>query len=255
MTAPVAEFAGSDRGELVFVDVGAHRGQSAAIALGPDFRFDRVVSVEPDPDMAATLEARFAGAIGAGRYAVAPVALADRCGEGMLYGANAGGGASLIRHKFAAAERPSRPVRLCDWATFLAAHGLERARLVVKINAEGAEVAILAGILAGPHAGIVRMMVDYDIIKTPFGAWKKWASVRRLRAHGIPFDLAENVMTKGGPRPGLENWLRSLPEVVAAPAPAARPEFRRRARIRYLELVSALGIRHDLLKRRHRERG
>lgn len=237
--------------ERVFIDVGAHRGQSAAVALSPDYAFDRVISVEPDPAMVEALTLRFASEIAANRFTVAPFALSDEPGEAVLFGANAGGGASLVKGKFAAHDRERQTVPVLDWTAFVSRYDLGRAALYIKINAEGAEVAIIRSILRGPATTIAAMMIDFDIIKTPFGAWQKWRSVRALRAAGIPFDLAERVMVKRGPRAGLDNWLGDL--AVARVKVARRPTPpMMRARIRYLELVSAVGIRHTLFKRARR---
>ncbi|MEO1091746.1 MAG: FkbM family methyltransferase [Pseudomonadota bacterium] len=234
----------------VFVDVGAHMGSSAALALQPPFRFDRVISVEPDPQMVEVLRERFSAEREAGRYVVAPYGLGERCGEAELFGDNTGGGASLLAQKSPAAAGEGRRVSLLDWPSFSTRYQLDAAELFVKINAEGAEVPILKSMLASGARNVSRLVVDFDVIKVPFGAWQKWRTVRALRRNGIPFDLAEAVLLKRPGRHGLAGWFNSLPGVVETPVPAERASRLKRARMTYLECVSALGIRLDVFKAR-----
>lgn len=238
--------------EKVFLDIGAHNGRTAAAVLGGDWPFDRIISVEPDRDMVAVLEARFADHIASGRYRVAPIGLSNGTGSAKLFGDNSGGGASLLSSKFGHDNRASRDITLLDWSTFASQYRLDAADLYVKINCEGAEVAIIDSLLDHGADNVKSLVVDFDIVKTPFGGWKKWRSVRRLRAAAIPYLLSEEVFFKSPKTGARENWLNSLPDLVDAPTPRIPPPFFRVLRVRYLEVVSALGVRPDLFKRRKR---
>lgn len=234
----------------VFVDIGAHDGSSIQAVLDGGYAFDRMISVEPDPEMVARLSQRFAAEIAAGRYRVAPVGLSDVAGAARLYGDNRAGGASLVASKFASDNRASREIDLIDWPRFLADYDLFNASLWVKINAEGAEIAILKSILAQGGAGIESLVVYFDIVKSPFGAWAKWRMVRALRESKIAFHTAEAILPKHGPRPRLHNWLASFAELRDPPLPPTPPPLTKLIRMHYLDLVSALGIRLDQFKRR-----
>lgn len=241
--------------EKVFIDVGAHGGSTAHGVLEElDLPFDRVISVEPDPSMVAHLEARFVEHIARGAYLVAPVAIADRNGSMTLFGSNAGGGASLIPAKVPRGERSGVEIPVVDWPTFLRRYALDDAELYVKINCEGAEVMIVQSIVEQGGGQIRSLAIDYDIVKAPFGGWKKWRSVRSLKRAGIPYLLTESVFVKGARRSGLDNWLRAFPELSAPPAPREPINLHQFIRVKYLELVSALGIRPDLFKLRWRKR-
>lgn len=234
----------------VFVDVGAHDGGSIAAVIEGGYRFDQMISVEPDPDMVARLSNRFANEIADGRYRIAPFGLSNRRGAARLFGDNRTGGASLVPSKFAPDNRGGREIALIDWAHFIAEYGLAQARLWVKINAEGAEVDIIEGILAQGGAGIESLVVYFDIVKSPFGAWAKWRTINALRARNIPFVLAEQVLIKRGARPRLHNWLSSFAALRDPPIPPDPPPLSKLIRMHYLDFVSAIGIRLDQFKRR-----
>lgn len=232
----------------IFVDVGAHLGSSAADALDNRYLFDKIISVEPDPFYVDHLMSRFAKEIAHGRYLVAPFGLSDRCGSAPLYGDNSGGGASLHASKFASDCRKCRNIETVNWDGLIERYDLGDADLYVKINAEGAEIAIIEAILASSYANIRRLLIDFDIVKTPFGAWAKWEAVRQLRDAEIEFDLVEDIVVKRSSRPGLHNWLMSIPEVAKCPVPPHKPAAHVHLRTRYRELVSAAGIRLDAFK-------
>jgi FkbM family methyltransferase len=234
----------------VFIDVGAHNGGSIAQVIEGGYAFDRMVSVEPDPEMIAALESRYAKEIAEDRYRVAPVGLSDHIGIAQLMGDNTLGGASMIAGKFAGGVGNVREIKLIDWATFLDDCDLRGARLWVKINAEGAEIAILDSILAEGGRNIESLVIFFDIVKSPFGAWKKWRVMRDLAHAGIPFLLAEHVLIKHGPRRRLHNWLSSFAALKTPPVPADPAPLSKLVRMHYLDAVSALGIRLTLFKRR-----
>lgn len=233
----------------VFVDVGAHNGGSIFSVIEGGYTFDRMVSVEPDPEMIAALEKRFPQEIAEGRYQIAPVGLSDHIGTAHLMGDNTEGGASMIAGKFGAGAENVREIRLIDWPTFLKDYNLADARLWVKINAEGAEIAILDSILAEGGKNIESLVIFFDIVKSPFGAWKKWRVMRDLAHAGIPYLLAENVLIKQGPRTRLNNWLSAFHALKNPPIPADPPPLAKLVRMHYLDAVSALGIRLTLFKR------
>jgi FkbM family methyltransferase len=242
--------AAASAAERIFVDVGAHNGGSIFSVIEGGYTFDRMVSVEPDPDMIAALETRFAKEIAEGRYRIAPVGLSDHAGTAQLMGDNTEGGASMIAAKFGAGASNVREIKLIDWPTFLRDYNLENSRLWVKINAEGAEIAILDSIIAEGGKNIESLVIFFDIVKSPFGAWKKWRVMRDLRDAGIPYLLAENVLIKRGPRKRLNNWLSGFAALKSPPIPPDPPPLSKLVRMHYLDAVSALGIRLTLFKRR-----
>jgi FkbM family methyltransferase len=205
-----------------------------------------VISVEPDPEMVAALTRRFQREIDAGRYEIAPVGLSDKTGEALLYGDNSGGGASVVPTKGDIDKSIARKIDLIDWTTFCARYDLGEAKLFVKINCEGAEIEIIDSIIAANTGNIVSMVVDFDIIKAPFGGWKKWSAIRRMKHAGLSFHLSEDVFVKHGARNHFENWLFSCEQFRDPPVPLQPRNLHQVLRIRWLEIASAFGVR-DLL--------
>ena len=70
-----------------------------------------------------------------------------------------------IAAKFGAGASNVREIKLIDWPTFLRDYNLENSRLWVKINAEGAEIAILDSIIAEGGKNIESLVIFFDIVK------------------------------------------------------------------------------------------
>ena len=235
--------------EKVFIDIGAHGGSTADAVFSSGLSFDRVISVEPDPEWVSKLSTRFAEKVADGSYLVAPIAISNRNGAMTLYGDNRGGGASLISSKVSSDDRGGIDVPVVDWPGFIEKYNLSDSDLYIKINCEGGEIMIVDSMLSQGGAQIKSMVIDFDIIKTPFGGWKKWSAIRRLKRAGIPYLLSEAVFIKHSGRSVIRNWLCALPEFCSPPEPRDPLNLQQYVRVKYLELVSAIGIKHDFLKK------
>ena len=204
---------------LVFVDVGAHRGQTIDEVLRDRWAFDHVYAFEPHPAFFADLKARYADAVEAGRLTLFEAGLADRDGAAPLYGDNAGGGASLMRKK-GADGGDGRTVRLLDTADFIAKHARAGDRFYIKLNCEGAETLVVRRLMMLDDellARVAEIMIDFDVVKTRGGLWRKRAALGAMRARGFDrYRLAEAVMV--GPSHGerIANWLLHRPELRRA---------------------------------------
>lgn len=236
--------------ERVFVDLGAHAGSTVRSVFASRFDFDRVISVEPDPEMVTLLHEQFADKISTGKFIVAPVGVALKRGKLTLFGSNAGGGASLVSAKLPKSQRTGVSVDVISWGDFLDFYELHSSDLYVKVNCEGGEVEIIGSMVEHNCGQIKSMVIDFDIIKSPWGGWQKWSCLRQLRRAGIPYLLSESVFVKGSGRNYIENWLASLKEFSDPPVPRAPVNVHQFSRIKYLEVISALGMRHDFWKRR-----
>ena len=122
------------------LDVGAHLGYVSIVAARAAGARGRVLAVEPNPDTLPLLERNLAANGVSGVVQVVPYALSDHQGSGSLHLSPSGDGSSP--HANVATTGPTVSVRSTTAAALLG----ERAVDVVKIDVEGAELAVLDGL-------------------------------------------------------------------------------------------------------------
>jgi FkbM family methyltransferase len=187
----------------VFLDVGAHLGESLRAVRDPKYGFDRIYCFEPASSCWPALES-----VRDRRVTVCRFGLWDRTGEEPLY--DAGGiGASLFSDKFKArpADELARLVRATDW--FRA--NLDREdEIFLKLNCEGAEVDIVEDLLdSGQFVRVRSAMIDPDVRKIPSRAHREAELRNRLVATGLTnYFMEEDVMVGRTHRDRIQNWLR-----------------------------------------------
>lgn len=232
---------GAELQRKLFLDVGGHYGETAAVALGRELAFDVVHTFEPDPECVARMQRAFEAAIDAGRLILHPVALGGEDGEITLFGDNSGGGASVIAGMLRDDARAIR-VKKIDVARFLDTNADEGDAIFVKLNCEGAEVEILDRLHQSARIGAVRsIMADFDIVKSSGGYFQKRRVLRLYRAKALPLALSEAVMVGRTHAERIRNWLAYFPEAWSAPpAPPQRQMLKRRLRYWLKDLRSAV---------------
>ncbi len=229
----------------IFLDIGAHWGETLEEALFPPWRFDLIYAFEPDPEAVAVLRGKFAEALASERLIIVDAALSDREGEAMLFGANEGGGASLYAEKTDIDASRRKPVKLILARHFFAENLSADDIILAKLNCEGGEVAILNDLVDSGQIGkLARVVIDFDIRKVRGQRGQAKALMRKLHAAGFDrFLLAENVMVGADARARTRNALAAMPEARAAcadlsalPSPPRRPKWTRRVKyfFRYL---------------------
>lgn len=158
----------------IFVDIGSHMGQTLMEVLKPRWRFDQVWAIEPMPREFAAIEEHFTDP----RMRFLCAALADRDGEGVMYGTNDLLEASLYPDKADVDASVRTTVNLVDASEFFA--DLPDADIFVNMNCEGGEGPILDSLLwSGQIKRIKALLVDFDIRKVPSQA-KREAHLRRV---------------------------------------------------------------------------
>ena len=127
---------------MVVIDIGAHVGYYTLISARLTGPKGKVYAFEPDPDNHATL-LRNIELNGYHNVVVARKAVSDRVGDAQLYlSATASGNHSIYRHGLTESE--SVPVEITTVDSMLEELGWPHIDLV-KIDVEGAEVAVLDG--------------------------------------------------------------------------------------------------------------
>jgi hypothetical protein len=187
----------------VFLDVGAHEGESLNAVRDPKYAFDLIYCFEPASSCWPALEA-----LRDPRVTVCRFGLWDRTCEQQLYDAGSIG-ASLFADKFRSTPRdePARFERATDWFRGNLADGDE---IYLKLNCEGAEAAIVEDLLeSGELARVQSAMIDPDVRKIPSQAHREGELRARLRASGLAnYVMEEDVMVGATHRDRIQNWLR-----------------------------------------------
>jgi FkbM family methyltransferase len=147
----------------MFVDVGAHFGESVLKALQPCYGFDSLIAFEP-----SSLGARRIKRIWDRRVQVRRIALADSEKTEVLYGAGHLG-ASLFSDKETLLMRDDKElVRVQKASTELAPFLQDGYEVFLKINCEGGEIAILDDLnTSGLLTRFRSVYVDWDAKKVP----------------------------------------------------------------------------------------
>ena len=203
----------------VFVDVGAHYGQTLEVVLDPAWGFDQVFILEPASACHVLLR-RFRDP----RLRLHPIALGSRTGTTKLYGAGLLGG-SLFPSKRQKASSDQitteqiRMVRASDWFKSSIPAGAD---VFMKFNCEGAECDIIDDLLsAGLAPRLTNLYVDFDVRKVD-GLGHRQAEVeKRLEQMGVRFVTSDTLGC--GANEAVAKWLAmECPRVVARRGDALR---------------------------------
>jgi FkbM family methyltransferase len=187
----------------VFLDVGAHDGESLHAVRDPKYAFDRIYCFEPASSCWPALEA-----VADDRVTVCRFGLWDRTCEHELYDPGSVG-ASLFEDKFRDAPTGERAqfVRASDWFHENVGDSDE---VFLKLNCEGAEVDIVEDLLeSGELARVRSAMIDPDIRKVRSLAHRERELRERLAASGLTnYFMEDEVMVGTTHRERIQNWLR-----------------------------------------------
>lgn len=190
---------------MIFVDVGAHEGQTLEEVVKPRYGFDRIYALEPMPDQFAELVLRFGGHPG---VTLLNAGLADQSGRLTLYGDNEAMDATLY-----ATKRDTVDPTFTTECAFLRASdfvgSLPPGLVVVKLNCEGGEIPILDDLVSsGAIWGLHEVMIDFDIRKVDGHEAEEQRILGRLASIGFSrYSLSEEVMQGETHQERIAGWL------------------------------------------------
>lgn len=188
----------------VFLDVGAHEGETLHAVRDPRYRFDRIYCFEPAPSCWPALEA-----VRDDRVSVCRFGLWNQTCVRPLYDSGSLG-ASMFADKFKTQppEQMSRFVRASEW---LCENLLEDDEVYLKLNCEGAEFDIVEDLLdSGELERMRSVMIDPDVRKIPSRAHRERVVRARLVGKGLAnYFMEEDVMIGETHRARIQNWLRT----------------------------------------------
>ena len=190
----------------IFLDIGAHKGESLSGILNDDYLFDEIHCFEPMPEPFAVLKKCFEGK-GRAKVFFHNFGLADFSGEQEIYGKDVG--ASMFADKV---DIDNTLIERCSFVRatdFYREHLNKEDLIIMKLNCEGGEISILNDLL--DSAEIFKndhIMVDFDARKIPsmYDAPRK--VLRRLKnAEYKNYNLPRAVLKGKAP---FRNWLGNL---------------------------------------------
>jgi FkbM family methyltransferase len=187
----------------IFLDVGAHAGETLNAVRDPKYGFDRIYCFEPAAACWPALEG-----VRDPRVEVCRYGLWNETGTHALHDVGSIG-ASMFAEKFADA-RPHETahfVRASDW---FREHVRDGDDVYLKLNCEGAEVDIVEDLLeSGEFARVRSAMIDPDVRKIPSLAHRERELRDRLAQAGLSnYFMEEEVMVGPTHRARIQNWLR-----------------------------------------------
>ena len=190
----------------IFLDVGAHTGETVRAVLDPKYRFDRIFCFEPVESCRRQL-ARFPDP----RVVVLPFGLWKETTEREIYGPGAMG-ASLF------ADMPVEDASRTERCHFVAASEWFRENIdaqdsvYMKLNCEGSECDILDDLVdTGEFFKVTQVMVDFDVRKIPSQRHREAETRKRVEESGLRnFRYCEDVMTGATHALRIQHWLRMV---------------------------------------------
>lgn len=196
--------------QKIFLDIGAHTGETLAEVRKPVYGFDRIVCFEPSPRCFVELEVMAAGDP---RIEICRFGLTDGRQELPLYGSGQDSATTLAAEAGSNDDGPTKTaseIVLLEDASAWVRDQLNSSDLIVaKLNCEGGEVAILRSwIRSGLIAMFYSVMITFDIRNFKALRHQEGELRVQLRQLGLANTcFADDVMR--GPRHGqrLAHWL------------------------------------------------
>jgi FkbM family methyltransferase len=184
----------------VFLDIGAHNGETLLVVREPEWCFDRIVCFEPAPVCWPKIEALADSRVELCRFGLwKGDATIDLHNPGQI-------GASMSADKDEVTD--VTPCDFRDAARWFADNLTDGDEVYAKINAEGAEVDIIDNLaMAGVLRQIDHLLLHFDIRKIPSLRSREPAMRAALEAADVEYQPADEIQF-GVVGRGTRNWLR-----------------------------------------------
>ena len=185
----------------VFIDIGAHIGESIEIASSKKYNFDVIYAVEPSPYCQKYLN-KFKDQ----RIKIIPFGFGSENKSTILFGSGSVG-ASIFLEKtpYWAVNEKINILKFSEWYLY----NITKNDLVwIKLNAEGAELEIIQELRYIHTRKIVSILISFDVEKIPSLQKEKKELIKKLENWQIPF----NERRQGF---GVNEWLDNFHQVKA----------------------------------------
>jgi len=184
----------------IFLDIGAHVGETLTVAVDPKWGFDRIYAFEPAPQCWTALEQ-----LADERVEVLRFGLWSQDAEVDLYDAGSIG-ASVFAEK--GNSSVSTTARMVDAAQWFGANLSSGDEVIAKMNCEGAECEVLDHLVAtGEILKLDALLVHFDVRKVPGLEYKERETRKRLERLGVPYRAADDICFGRNVGEKTTNWL------------------------------------------------
>jgi FkbM family methyltransferase len=187
----------------IFLDVGAHDGETLDVALDPKWGFDRIDSFEPASTRLKTLR-KFRHK----RLAIHDFGLSSQTKNTTLYGAGLLGGSIYSEKNYLDAKATSykEEIKLQSASEWLTKNTSADDEVFLKLNCEGSEADILENLISEQLIFRVKSIyVDFDIRKVLGQAHRQKEIEDKLRSLQIDFQTPDTLGIAANA--GVEKWL------------------------------------------------
>jgi len=184
----------------VFLDVGAHQGETLEEVVKPRWRFDRIWCFEP-----ATVCLQAIGRFVDERVEVVNAGLGARDETALLHDPGTIG-ASV--HAAKALTEEAEEVRIVDASAWLSEHVGADDVVWMKVNCEGSECDLLDHLVAtGAISKVDHLLVHFDVEKIPGMGHRATETRRRLEDAGVAWIEASLILFGRSHALKTANWL------------------------------------------------
>ncbi len=168
----------------VFLDVGAHQGQTIELLLQPRFKVDHIFGFDPSPICHAILDRKFGNNP---KVTIIKQGLWSETCEMNLHNEGSQGGTVHEDYKTTCAPEPRitkcQFIKASNWFSENISADDE---VFLKINAEGSECAIVLDLLdSGEYDKVKALLIDFDVRKSPSQKHKEAELREQMKTMGI----------------------------------------------------------------------
>lgn len=198
----------------IFLDVGAHYGETLDVALNPKWGFHTVHCFEPASSLVYLLE-KFHDK----RVVIHPFGLAAESRDTILFGAGLLGASIYSQKKFLDSNsiNVTEAIKLKKFSDWLLENTEQADELYLKMNCEGSEVDILENLISsGLFSRISSIYVDFDIRKVPGQEYRQVLIEKKLDLLSVSLYTPDSLGLSG--TMAVEKWLSlTLEEIEVDP--------------------------------------
>ncbi len=191
----------------IFLDIGAHTGETLNEVLKEKYAFDRVICFEPSNVCIPSLK-KYADLDS--RVEIQQIGLSNIDGEETLY--NPGELNGSIFHEEHDISDFHEPITLVDAHSWYLKNLNLSDFVVIKTNCEGSEVNIIDSFLNGhTFKNFYSLLITFDIRDYPSQAYKELEIRKRLKISGYKnFCFSDDVMIGPTHEQRIANWLETF---------------------------------------------